>query len=77
MKLAGLLAGIASLLALGGCAYDYIQRTDRVAYHAGDAVKANMTIQTTDPARPSQYSTKGLGQNGVVIGQPSTAAGTE
>lgn len=75
MKLAGILAGAATLLMLGGCAYDYIQRTDRVAFHAGEAVKANMAIQTTNPSSPSQYSTKGLGKNGAVVGQPSPAAG--
>ena len=75
MKLAGILSGAATLLMLGGCAYDYIQRTDRVAFHAGESVKANMAIQTTNPSSAAQYSTKGLGKNGGVIGQPSTAAG--
>lgn len=75
MKLAGLLACAAALLVLGGCAYDYIQRTDRVSYNAGDAVKANMAIQTTNPSKASQYSTTGLGKNSNVVGEPSKAAG--
>jgi hypothetical protein len=53
-------------LPLGGCAYDYLQRTDRIAYSAGDAVKANLEQQTTDPSDDSQYDTKGLGKNGGV-----------
>ena len=77
MKLAGVLAGAATLLMLGGCAYDYIQRTDRVAFHAGEAVKANIAIQTTNPSSASQYSTTGLGQNSHVIGKPSKAAGED
>lgn len=62
-------AGLAGLLAssLGGCAYDYMQRTDRVAYSSGDAVKANLERETTDPSRNATYSTKGLGKNGLVL----------
>ena len=61
-------AGAAVMLAaaalLGGCAYDYMQRTDRVAYSTGNAVKANMAIQTTNPSKGTMYDTKGLGKNG-------------
>jgi hypothetical protein len=53
-------------LALGGCAYDYTQRTDRVAYSAGNAVKANLERETVNPTSASRYSTKGLGRNGMV-----------
>ena len=35
------LAAAAALL-LGACAYDYLQHSDRVAYSAGDAVRANL-----------------------------------
>jgi hypothetical protein len=55
-------------LTLGGCTYDYLQHTDRVAYSAGDAVKANLESETTNPSSESAYKTKGLGQNGVVVG---------
>jgi hypothetical protein len=65
-RLALILCGAATALALGGCAYDYLQRTDKVGYSAGDAVKANMAAQTINPARDSAYSTGGLGQNGYV-----------
>ena len=34
-------AAIALLAVLGGCSYDYMQRTDRVGYSAGNAVRAN------------------------------------
>ena len=57
--------GVAALL--GGCTYDYLQRTDRVAYHAGDAVKANLERETANPTHAGQYRTKGLGHSGHVI----------
>jgi hypothetical protein len=69
-RLALILCGTAAALALGGCTYDYLQRTDKVGYSAGDAVKANLEAQTTDPARDSAYSTKGLGKDGYV--EPKT-----
>lgn len=65
-RLALLLSAGTAVLVLGGCAYDYMQRTDRVGYSAGDAVKANIAAQTIDPAKGSAYSTKGLGKNGYV-----------
>jgi hypothetical protein len=68
---------LAALLALcvTGCAYDYAQRTDRVAYSHGDAVRANIERQTDNPSRASSYDTRGLGQNGVVI-PPGSNAGS-
>jgi len=67
MNLAGRLAAVLGLAALlGGCTYDYIQRTDRVAYSAGDAVRANLERETMNPSSRSQYVTKGLGKNGNV-----------
>jgi hypothetical protein len=54
-------------LSLSGCAYDYMQRTDRVAFHAGNAVHANLEAQTLNPSRKSMKSTAGLGKNGVVV----------
>jgi len=65
-------AGIALLTALGGCTYDYLQRTDRVVYSAGDAVKANLARETTNPTKGSMYSTKGLGKDGPVMPAPGT-----
>ena len=62
-------AAIALLAALGGCTYDYMQRTDRVGYSAGDAVRANIERETTNPSHAGQYRTKGLGRNGNVIPQ--------
>ncbi len=62
-------AALALVLAatLTGCAYDYAQRTDTVAFSAGNAVKANTAIQTIDPSSKSMNDTTGLGQNGPVI----------
>ena len=64
MLKAAALAGLTLLL--GGCTYDYLQRTDRVAYSAGDAVRANLERETINPTRSSMYVTKGLGRNGSV-----------
>ncbi len=59
--------GVAVTLALlGGCAYDYLQRTDRVGYKAGNAVKANLQQQVINPTKGSQYVTTGLGKNGAI-----------
>lgn len=54
-------------LTLSGCAYDYLQHTDRVAYHSGDAVKANLEGETIDPSKDSMYVTSGLGKDGSVL----------
>lgn len=69
--LIAMLAAVAALLA--GCTYDYLQRTDRVAYSAGNAVKANLEAQTIDPSKKSMYKTKGLGKDGLVITAPVAA----
>ena len=66
--LAGLL-----MLPLGGCAYDYLQHTDRVGYSAGDAVHANLEAETTNPSKRSMYQVGGLGKNGVVTPAPAAA----
>ena len=53
---------------VGGCAsYDYLQRTDRISYRAGNAVKANLERETINPWSWSMYDTTGLGKNGSVI----------
>ena len=65
------IAAVAAALLLGGCAYDYVQRSDRVAYHAGDAVKANLERETLRPTSKSRYSTDGIGKNGAIL-QPDT-----
>ena len=57
---------LGATLLLSGCAYDYLQRSDRVGYSAGNAVKANLEQATVDPARPNATSTKGLGKDGKV-----------
>lgn len=67
----GVVLAAALTLPLGGCTYDYLQRTDRVAYSAGNAVKANIEGQTTDPSKGSMYDTSGLGKNGSVIPPPA------
>jgi hypothetical protein len=64
----------ALLLPLGGCAYDYMQHTDRVGYTAGDAVRANLESETINPSHRSMYDTSGLGKNGSVITPAATTA---
>ena len=52
-------------LVLSGCTYDYLQRSDKIALSAGDAVNANLEAQTTDPA--GDYDTSGLGKDGSQV----------
>ena len=52
---------------LAGCAYDYTQRTDRVSFNAGNAVKGNLEAETSNPSKRSMYSTRNLGSNGSVV----------
>jgi hypothetical protein len=68
----GLFLAAALTLSTGGCSYDYLQHTDRVAYRAGDAVKANLESETINPRKRSKYVTWGLGANGDVL-SPSAA----
>lgn len=68
-----LLAAAGAMLLLDGCAYDYLQHTDRVGYSAGDAVKANLAQQTSNPSKRSMYVKGGLGKNGVVTTQGEAA----
>jgi len=66
--------GLAVSLALliGGCGYDSSQRTARVGFSAGDAVKANLEAATTDPSDHTMYETTGLGKDGAVVeGDPA------
>lgn len=64
----------ATALLLTGCSYDYMQHTDRVSYSAGNAVKANLEAETTDPSRRSSRSTRGLGRDGKVTPDETTTA---
>lgn len=66
---------VAAVLLLTGCTYDYLQRTDRVGYSAGDAVRANIERETSNPSRRSSYSTKGLGEDGAILTNESADAG--
>lgn len=64
-------AVLAAVLAvmLSGCLYDYGQHSDRISYSAGDAVKANLESQTTNPSSNTQHDVNGLGKTGSVIEQ--------
>ncbi len=67
------ICALALLLSLGGCMYDYSQHTDRVAHNAGEAIKANMAMNTTDPSSSSMNDTSGLGENGRVVPEAETS----
>lgn len=60
-------AVLAIALLATSCTYDHMQRTDRVSFRAGNAVRANMAIQTVNPSKGSQYVTTGLGASGRVM----------
>ena len=75
-SLAGALTLATLALVLNGCSYDYLQHTDRVAYNAGDAVKANLESETINPSKRSMYYTKGLGKNGIASVTAVTPAAT-
>ena len=72
------IASLAALLTLplGGCAYDYLQHTDRVGYSAGDAVHANLESETTNPSKRSMRWVGGLGENGVAAPASGTTTPT-
>lgn len=73
----GLAIGATGLaLSLGGCSYDYLNHSDRVAYSEGDAVKANLEAETINPAKRSMSNTRGLGKNGLVNPDDLTSGGT-
>ena len=74
------LAGSAALILMaslvGGCAdFDYRQHTDRISFRAGDAVKANLERETTNPSGRSMYDVSGLGENGSVLPLDPSASG--
>ncbi len=65
-----------SALVLGGCSYDYLQHSDKVAYSAGNAVKANLEGQVINPSGGYMYDVYGLGKNGDVTGPVTADPGT-
>jgi len=75
-----MLRALAAMAAIGcvlaGCSYDYRQRTNRVAYSHGDAVRANLERQTVNPSRAASFSTRGLGQNGIIDPEANQAVVT-
>lgn len=52
MKILALLPAAATVLALGACTTDYLDRKDTVAFSAGDAVQTNIVAQVPDPWPP-------------------------
>lgn len=72
-------AALAATLALltSGCVHDYMQRSDRISYSAGDAVKANLERETIDPSKDSMNNLSGLGRNGYVIPAPEDDSATQ
>ena len=73
-RIALALSSAALALSLGACTYDYLQHTDNVGYHAGNAVRANLERETTNPTKSSMYDRSGLGKNGEVIASGAAPA---
>lgn len=73
-RLAMAAAALSAASLLGGCAYDYLQHTDRVGYSAGDAVAHNLAQETINPSKRSMYVKSGLGRNGSVIPSADSSA---
>jgi hypothetical protein len=66
--LIGSVAVILMASLIGGCAkYDYLQRTDRISYRAGNAIHANLERETINPSSWTMYDTFDLGKNGLVL----------
>jgi len=76
VALAGAMLVAALALGLGGCTYDYLQHSDRVAYSAGDAVHANLESETINPSKRSMRLLGGLGKNGSVVATSGTTTTT-
>jgi hypothetical protein len=74
IRLATLVLASSLVLPLGGCAYDYMQRTDRVSYSAGNSVRANLEAQTVNPSKKSMKSKAGLGKDGHVVPETTFTA---
>ncbi len=74
VKITGMAA--LSALVLGGCSYDYLQHSDRVAYGAGNAVRANLEGQVINPSAGYMYDVNGLGKNGNVTDPGTVDPGT-
>lgn len=72
-RLTLIVLAVALMLPVSGCAYDYMQRVDRVSYSAGNAVRANIERETANPSSKNKTSTKGLGKNGVVASSGGVA----
>lgn len=68
MRVAGIVLLSASVLS--GCTYDYLNHDDRIGYSSGDAVRANLARETTNPSKTSQNDVHGLGADGEVIPDP-------
>jgi hypothetical protein len=75
MKVSAVVAALALGMLPAGCTYDYLQHTDRVGYSAGNAVRANLAMETINPWKRDMYDTRGLGRNGVVVPQTASTSG--
>jgi|WetSurMetagenome_2_1015567.scaffolds.fasta_scaffold838286_2 hypothetical protein len=75
VSLIGTAAVVLAASLTAGCAnYDYLQRTDRISYRAGNAVHANLERETLNPSSDSMYDTSGLGKNGSVLPADPTSS---
>ncbi|PBB81294.1 hypothetical protein CK218_10800 [Mesorhizobium sp. WSM3879] len=63
--------GVVALLALNGCAADYLNNYDTMTLASGDSNKQNQLLQTVDPYNPASNNTKieGDGARSVAVVQ--------
>jgi hypothetical protein len=72
---AAFLVMVVATAPLAGCVYDYAQHTDRVSFRAGNAVAQNLEAETINPAKRSMYAKGGLGKNGGLTSNVTSAPG--
>lgn len=60
---------LSAILAVSGCAADYVNHYDSVTLAAGDAYRANSLAQTVDPFNPNSQNThiEGDGQRSAAV----------
>lgn len=66
----------AAMLAVSGCAADYLNNYDTMTLASGDSLKANELLQTVDPYNPASNNTKIEGDGARSVGVVQKYRGT-
>ena len=72
LKLSAVLLALLLPVTLGGCTY--LNRSEGVTVHGGNAVRANLERETAYATSKKRYSVKGLGRNGSVVPKEEASA---